>query len=151
MAGGRYKTISGERLEYLISEYKRGRSAANIGLELGVCSGTVINYLKEAKVEIRKAGHYKAIPEDVVKIAAEMRAKRIRWKVVVGKLGYCKESLHANIKVLTGKATESRIPDGVVDTAIKLRAANTLWKDVEKETGYSKRALSRRIREVQAA
>ena len=54
-------------IDYIIKEYQKGRSAKNIGEELGVSKGVILQRLKDRGVKRRQRPRYENITEEVLR------------------------------------------------------------------------------------
>lgn len=98
MSKGRKPALTAEQVEYAAAEYKRGRTMPNIADELNVSAATIRTYFIDADVPRRRAGCTPLISDELVDLAAEMRAEGVAWKLISRKLGMAHSTLERAIR-----------------------------------------------------
>jgi len=77
-------------VKYIVEEYQKGRSARNIGEELGVSKGVILGRLREQGIERRQSPKYENITEEVLRVLYV--DKKLSTRAIAEKFG-CNNTL----------------------------------------------------------
>jgi len=98
------KKFTEKQTEYIVEQYKKGRSSHCLAREMGVTMQTILIYLEDQNVVRRVAGARKRVTLELVETAQALRAEGNKWAYIEAKVGVSRETLRqAIIRMKGGK------------------------------------------------
>ena len=92
------RCLNDEQIKFLIAEYQKGRTAAEIATDLRVSKSSAVMYLKNAGIERRgPSGAPKLVTREVAETAKALHEAGNLWKQISARLGLSMSALQSEV------------------------------------------------------